>query len=158
VATLYHWDLPQELEDTGGWVNRDTADHFADVVSVTFFDDTAYVPWDYFNSLSKPVLITEFSFTAREGNSFPQTAFPRIDAASQTERAERASRFLDTALSSRNVIGVHWFDYIDQPLTARAGSTENMAFGLVDVTDRPYPEMVDMFRNFSRTMYARRGM
>jgi beta-glucosidase len=30
VATLYHWDLPQELEDAGGWTNRDTTAHFAD--------------------------------------------------------------------------------------------------------------------------------
>ena len=30
VATLYHWDLPQALEDTGGWRSRDTAHRFAD--------------------------------------------------------------------------------------------------------------------------------
>ncbi len=35
-VTLYHWDLPQPLEDGGGWPNRETADAFvtfADVVS-----------------------------------------------------------------------------------------------------------------------------
>ncbi|MFJ9646258.1 GH1 family beta-glucosidase [Streptomyces sp. NPDC101206] len=30
VATLYHWDLPQELEDAGGWPHRETAYRFAE--------------------------------------------------------------------------------------------------------------------------------
>jgi beta-glucosidase len=30
VATLYHWDLPQALEDRGGWTVRDTAERFAE--------------------------------------------------------------------------------------------------------------------------------
>ncbi|MFI6344091.1 GH1 family beta-glucosidase [Streptomyces sp. NPDC050560] len=30
VVTLYHWDLPQELEDAGGWPERETAYRFAE--------------------------------------------------------------------------------------------------------------------------------
>lgn len=32
--TLYHWDLPQTLEDRGGWPERDTASRFADYAEI----------------------------------------------------------------------------------------------------------------------------
>ena len=38
-VTLYHWDLPQYLEDQGGWLNRNTAyefAHYADLISQAF--------------------------------------------------------------------------------------------------------------------------
>lgn len=35
-VTLYHWDLPQALEDKNGWVNRDTIKYFAGYASKMF--------------------------------------------------------------------------------------------------------------------------
>jgi len=34
LPTLYHWDLPQALEDQGGWPNRDTAARFAEYAAI----------------------------------------------------------------------------------------------------------------------------
>jgi beta-glucosidase len=37
IATLYHWDLPQALQDRGGWEARETAERFAEY-AVTVFE------------------------------------------------------------------------------------------------------------------------
>ncbi len=52
-ATLYHWDLPSEIQDVGGWMNRETVYRFADyagAVGARFGDRLASIatfnePW-----------------------------------------------------------------------------------------------------------------
>ena len=41
-ATIYHWDLPYELERLGGWLNRDVADWYGEYASILYreFGDT----------------------------------------------------------------------------------------------------------------------
>ncbi len=36
LATLYHWDLPQALEDEGGWASRDVVERFAEYAELVF--------------------------------------------------------------------------------------------------------------------------
>lgn len=58
AATLFHWDLPQALQDRGGWENRETAQHLADyatVVAERLADRVGmWMP------LNEPVVVTMF--------------------------------------------------------------------------------------------------
>ncbi|MFI9104416.1 glycoside hydrolase family 1 protein [Streptomyces fildesensis] len=52
VATLYHWDLPQDLEEVGGWTVRDTAERFADFAAIMAGALGDRVP--YWTTLNEP--------------------------------------------------------------------------------------------------------
>jgi beta-glucosidase len=45
VVTLYHWDLPQALEDEGGWLSRSTAAAFAEYAAACFAAYGDRVTW-----------------------------------------------------------------------------------------------------------------
>ena len=49
LPTMYHWDLPQSLEDKGGWVNRETALRFADYAAVVLEGLDGISKWTTFN-------------------------------------------------------------------------------------------------------------
>ena len=58
MLTLFHWDLPQALQDAGGWLNRDTTERFAeyaDILGEHFADRVAY--W---MPVNEPNVITFF--------------------------------------------------------------------------------------------------
>ena len=57
LATLYHWDMPAALDDRGGWLNRDSADWFADYAGVMFKAlDGKVTKW---TTLNEPWVVTD---------------------------------------------------------------------------------------------------
>jgi beta-glucosidase/6-phospho-beta-glucosidase/beta-galactosidase len=43
LVTFFHWDLPQILEDRGGWPNRDTAARLVDYVEIVIFNNVWFL-------------------------------------------------------------------------------------------------------------------
>ncbi|NMA23135.1 MAG: family 1 glycosylhydrolase, partial [Spirochaetales bacterium] len=64
VATLYHWDLPQYLEDEGGWANRETAYAYARYADVCYEHLGPYV--DQWITLNEPWCIAYLGYRIGE--------------------------------------------------------------------------------------------
>jgi len=64
-----------------------------------------------------------------------------VQAMNQDERAAGYRYYVEQSAAHPAVVGTHWFQWLDQPVTGR-NDGENYNIGFVDVTDQPYPEMV----------------
>jgi beta-glucosidase len=60
MPTLYHWDLPQPLEDAGGWLSRDTAARFADYAALAAERLADRIP--LWTTLNEPFVVTAFGY------------------------------------------------------------------------------------------------
>ena len=61
-ATLYHWDLPEALDDRGGWLNRDVADWFADYATTMF--DALGDRVEMWSTLNEPWVVSDGGYLA----------------------------------------------------------------------------------------------
>ena len=99
----------------------------------------------------KPMLIGEWSFKAMD-SSLPNVRGAATPVETQQDRAIGYASFLATAAANPYLVGAHWFIHSDQPLEGR-GDGENSNYGLVDQTDRPYPELVTATSFMNRFAY-----
>ncbi|MFK8332456.1 beta-galactosidase [Pseudomonas sp. BJa5] len=118
---------------------------FCDVLSFNFYTPKPQDGYDFsqLNALDKPVLVSEFQFGSRDRGPF----WPGpMEVAKEEARGPAYAAFLKAALAEPSIVGVHWFQYLDQPASGRLLDGENGHFGLVGITDVPFQGFVDSVR------------
>lgn len=100
-----------------------------------------------------PVLVGEFHFGALDRGPL-HTGLRSV--ASQQQRAEAYTHYVESALRNPNLVGVHWFQMYDEPLTGR-GDGENYQIGFLDICDQPYPETIAASRRLAQRIYLFRA-
>ncbi len=113
---------------------------WCDVLSFNVYGASSGVAAARWRGLDRPVLIGEFHFGSTDRGSF----WPgMVDAGSEARRGPAYAAYLDAASKDPAVVGVHWYQYADEPLTGRPYDGENGHIGLVAVTDVPYAGFVE---------------
>jgi hypothetical protein len=95
-----------------------------------------------------PVIIGEYHFGVPDRGM----AAGIVQVADYRERGNAYRFYNEQGYSHPSLIGAHWFQWIDQSNTGR-GDGENYNIGLLDITDRPYPEMVDAMKTTHRRLF-----
>jgi hypothetical protein len=72
---------------------------------------------------------------------------------SQKQRGVAYRYYLENAYSNPAFIGSAYFEWCDEDITGRFDG-ENYNCGLVDVTDRPYKEIVDAVKETGKRLFA----
>ena len=129
-------------------------DDVADVVSFNIYrplvDCEAWT-----GKLKKPVIIGEFHFGALDRGMLHTGLVPTAD---QADRAIHFKRYVESVAGCPSMVGCHWFQYIDEPLTGRVYDGENYNIGLVDVTDSPYSELIAAAKEVNAQVYRRHSV
>ena len=95
-----------------------------------------------------PMIIGEYHFGATDralGESL-------VRVNSQEERGIAYRNYSEAAFSHPALIGLSWFQWNDQEMFGR-GDGENYNIGLVDITDRPYPDMSKAIKAVAERSY-----
>jgi hypothetical protein len=84
-----------------------------------------------------PILVGELQFGVPEHGMGPGL----VQVMNQAERGVAYSYYVEHAAEHPAIVGTQWNQWMDQPVTGRHDG-ENFSIGWIDVTDRPYPELV----------------
>lgn len=102
----------------------------------------------------KPLMLSEYDNSAIDRNNFAAgNAEATVDT--QALRALANESMLRSCLANKLMVGAHFFKMYDDPVFGNTFSGNNANMGMCDVTDTPYPEMVEMFMRVHKDIYNR---
>jgi hypothetical protein len=132
----------------------DACARHCDVVSFNAYADLPqhHVDMALVRALDRPVLLSEFHFGSHDRGPFGAGVVPVVDEAA---RGAAYARYLAAAAANPHVVGAHWFEYVDQPVTGRLLDGENSHIGLVGITDVPFAGFVQAVREANRRARSR---
>jgi len=150
ISDALKWHAPNQLL-LGGRYAVSTPEavascaQYCDVLSFNMYTLKPQDGYDFaaLKALDKPVLITEFNFGSADRGPFWGGV---TQLAREEDRGVAYANFLKQAIAEPSIVGVHWFQYLDQPVTGRLLDGENGHFGLVGITDVPFQGFVDSVR------------
>ena len=140
------WGITKEV--------RESAAKYVDVFSYNHYKEgigTKY--WKFLEEIDMPTIIGEFHMGAPDSGLFHSGL---VHAADQKDRANMWADYANSAIDNPYFVGVHWFQYLDSPLTGRAHDGENYNVGFVSNTDIPYPPMIKKAKEVNSNLYTRR--
>jgi len=97
----------------------------------------------------RPILIGEFHM----GTPGRGMSAGLITVRDQAQRGVAYRHYVENAFAMPALIGAHWFQWTDEANTGR-GDGENYNIGFIDVTDRPYQELVDAAKETHKRIFA----
>ncbi|XQW83454.1 agarase [Thalassotalea piscium] len=128
---------------------------YSDVLSFNIYEEGIQPhQWDFLNDIDLPTVIGEFHIGATKGTGLLHPGLVQADT--QEDRANMYKAYMESVAKHKNMVGAHWFQYIDSPLTGRAFDGEPYNVGFVSTTDIPYPEMVKAAKEFNSSIYKKR--
>jgi hypothetical protein len=97
----------------------------------------------------KPVLISEWFFAATENRTGNKNNGHLMTVETQAQRARGAAAATRNFAAIPEIVGLHWFQFPDHPPGGRSDG-EDYDFGLVDVQNRPYEDLVAALSSANR--------
>jgi hypothetical protein len=126
-----------------------------DVISYNMYDVTPEGRMKQYADIDHPFLITEWGIDNDPRQSPFRADKVEVAIGRKGARTEFLSRFIDSGIAHPKIVGIHFFQYRDQPISGRPDG-EALLRGFLNATDTPNFELIQVNRKLTYDLYKKR--